>query len=216
VTVVASRGSRRRRGTFSVESAIILISFVVIASALAFVVMNMGFHAAQKTKETMERGILEATSALELDGSILAYVDNGAVKYLVIPVKTCVAKSPVDMSNESFVVTISLKSATLLNVYNGTRKLDDLKLDETSLEELFGSAVDMNSSAVACIITGDGDDVLELNEKAFIIVHLESSIRPMSYDVIKIELKSSEGATVIISRQIPPLGLPEKGFVDLG
>jgi len=233
---VADEDSRRgRRGTFSVEAAIILISFVVIASALAFAVMNMGYYAAQKTKETMEKGVQEVSSALELDGSITAYVNHTndnepRVQYLIIPVKTCVARSPVDLSNGSFIVTVTLSNMTLPNIYNGTLKeieyTDPIKtLDTETLEGIFENQ--RNSTALAFILTGDGDNVLELNEKAFIIIRLaeywtEDSggteyniIGPTSYEMIKIDLRSGEGATLSLSRQIPP-GLPDSGFVDLG
>ena len=231
---MAYEGSRRgRRGTFSVEAAIILIAFVVIASALAFAVMNMGYYAAQKTKETMEKGVQEVSSALELDGSITAYVnctdddDEPRVQYLIIPVKTCVARSPVDLSNGSFIVTVTLSELTLPNIYNGTINEANgetiAKLDNETLAEVFSDQ--SNSTALAFILTGDGDDVLELNEKAFILIRLaeyDSStkqlseiIGPASYETVKIELRSGEGATLSLSRQIPP-GLPDSGFVDLG
>ena len=229
---MAYEGSRRgRRGTFSVEAAIILIAFVVIASALAFAVMNMGYYAAQKTKETMEKGVQEVSSALELDGSITAYVNHTndnepRVQYLIIPVKTCVARSPVDLSNGSFIVTVTLSELTLPNIYNGTINEANgetiAKLDNETLAEVFSDQ--SNSTALAFILTGDGDDVLELNEKAFILIRLaeydsdnqlSEIIGPASYETVKIELRSGEGATLSLSRQIPP-GLPDSGFVDLG
>ena len=233
---MARKGLRReRKGTFSVEAAIILISFVVIASALAFVVMNMGFFAAQKTKDTMAKGIQEASSALELDGSITAYVetDTGGVpkvKYLIIPVKTCVARSSVDLSDSAFIVSVVLQDKTFTNIYNGTTSAPD-KLDASTLDSIFldkaGAVAKLYSGAVAFILTGDGDDVLELNEKAYIIIRLatgtvsggtlteDSPEGPESYETIKIEFRSGEGATLSLERQIPP-GLPDSGFVDLG
>ena len=211
---MADEDSRRgKRGTFSVEAAIILISFVVIASALAFAVMNMGYYAAQKTKDTMGKGVQEVSSALELDGSITAYVDASKVKYLIIPVKTCVARSPVDLSEETFIVSVVLGEATYTNIYNGTAPAQD-KLDSDTLNALntvFGAGSE--AGACALILTGDGDDVLELNEKAYIVIYLQSG--PTSYETIKVEFRSGEGATLSLSRQIPP-GLPDSGFVDLG
>ncbi len=231
------KGLRRdRKGTFSVEAAIILISFVVIASALAFVVMNMGFFAAQKTKDTMAKGIQEASSALELDGSITAYVKANAsgvpkVKYLIIPVKTCVARSSVDLSANAFIVSVVLKDKTFTNLYNGTYSPAPDKLDANTLDNIFEGAVQeagetvppLYSGAMAIILTGDKDEVLELNEKAYIIIRLaewssgndDNPIGPASYETIKIEFRSGEGATLSLERQIPP-GLPDSGFVDLG
>ena len=149
------------------------------------------------------------------------------VQYLIIPVKTCVARSPVDLSNGSFIVTVTLSELTLPNIYNGTINEANgetiAKLDNETLAEVFSDQ--SNSTALAFILTGDGDDVLELNEKAFILIRLaeyDSStkqlseiIGPASYETVKIELRSGEGATLSLSRQIPP-GLPDSGFVDLG
>jgi archaeal flagellin N-terminal-like domain len=51
------RGSRRissnRRGILGIESAIVMIAFVVVAAALAFVVLNAGFGTTQKSKTTI-------------------------------------------------------------------------------------------------------------------------------------------------------------------
>jgi len=207
---------RSRKGTFSVEAAIILISFVVIASALAFVVINMGFYAAQKTKDTMEKGVMEASSMLELDGSITAYVSSSRVQYLIIPVKTCVAKSPVDLSNSSFIVAVTLSNATYTNIYNGTLTLVPDKIDNGTLASIRDNKwTAAEAGAVSLILPdmGDEDEVLELNEKAYIIIYLEYG--PTSYDTIKIEFRSGEGSTLSLTRQIPP-GLPDEGFVDLG
>ena len=221
---------RDRKGTFSVEAAIILISFVVIASALAFVVMNMGFFAAQKTKDTMAKGIQEASSALELDGSITAYIgtgtdDEGAeiprVKYLIIPVKTCVARSSVDLSENAFIVSVVLKDMILTNIYAGVYKPSDPpdKLDANELEDtdkIFQTSDGCKAKAI--ILTGDKDEVLELNEKAYIIIRLvegEKSIGPTSYETVKIEFRSGEGATLTLERQIPP-GIQAGTFIDLG
>ncbi|MEM2567912.1 MAG: archaellin/type IV pilin N-terminal domain-containing protein, partial [Candidatus Bathyarchaeia archaeon] len=45
---------KNRKGIVGVEAAIVLIAFIIIAAALSYVVINMGFYTTQKTKETME------------------------------------------------------------------------------------------------------------------------------------------------------------------
>jgi len=49
---------RKRKGIVGIEAAIVLIAFVVIAAALSYVVINMGFFATQKTKETIAEVML--------------------------------------------------------------------------------------------------------------------------------------------------------------
>jgi flagellin FlaB len=47
------RRGGNKRGIVGIEAAIVLIAFVVIAAALAYVVINMGFFAAQRDSYPM-------------------------------------------------------------------------------------------------------------------------------------------------------------------
>jgi len=64
---------RSKKGIVGIEAAIVLIAFVIVAAALAFVVINMGMFTTQKSKEVMQQGLNEATTALEVDGMVLGY-----------------------------------------------------------------------------------------------------------------------------------------------
>jgi len=58
------------RGIIGVESAIVMIAFVIVAAALAFVVLNMGFATTQKAKTTIISSLAEASSSLEIAGKV--------------------------------------------------------------------------------------------------------------------------------------------------
>ena len=58
------------RGIIGVESAIVMIAFVIVAAALAFVVLNMGFSTTQKAKTTIISSLAEASSSLEIAGKV--------------------------------------------------------------------------------------------------------------------------------------------------
>jgi len=89
---------RMKRGIVGIEAAIVLIAFVVVAAALAFVVLNMGFTTTQKSKEAMASGLKEASTALEVDGSVLAYAESsGAADEIVIPIKVAPGRGLVDL-----------------------------------------------------------------------------------------------------------------------
>jgi len=79
------RPLRNRKGIVGIEAAIVLIAFVVIAAALSYVVINMGFFATQKTKETIAEGIAESTAALQLDGTVTAKTDGVSEEIEVLP-----------------------------------------------------------------------------------------------------------------------------------
>lgn len=71
--------SESSRGITGLETAIILIAFVVVASVFAFTVLSTGVFSAERSKETIYAGLQEARSSLEPRGSIIAYSGgNGA------------------------------------------------------------------------------------------------------------------------------------------
>ena len=198
---------KAKKGIVGIEAAIVLIAFVVIAAALSYVVINMGFFATQKTKETIGSGMDEATSALQLDGSVIAKTGTGAnVTHLLVPVKLSVGKSQVDLGNNTVVTSVYLPTATLLNVYNGTSTATDW----TTLMGDVGA-----DEAKFAIFNGDGDTVLESTEKAFLAVHLGSGHELLEYDAIKVEVKTGRGAALTVVRTAPG-GMTADEFVDLG
>ncbi len=64
--------ARDQRGVTGLETAIILIAFVVVASVFAFTVLSTGIFSAEKGKETIHAGLREARSSVELKGSVVA------------------------------------------------------------------------------------------------------------------------------------------------
>jgi flagellin-like protein len=61
-----------QRGVTGLETAIILIAFVVVASVFAFTVLSTGIFSAERGKETIHAGLKEARSSAELKGSVTA------------------------------------------------------------------------------------------------------------------------------------------------
>jgi flagellin FlaB len=51
---------KKRRGMTGLETAIILVAFVITAAAFAFVVLNMGFLTAEKAQSVISSGMSEA------------------------------------------------------------------------------------------------------------------------------------------------------------
>ena len=63
---------RDRRGITGLETAIVLIAFVVVSSVFAFAALSTGLFSADKSKETINAGLAEASGTLEIRGSIIA------------------------------------------------------------------------------------------------------------------------------------------------
>ena len=61
-----------QRGVTGLETAIILIAFVVVASVFAFTVLSTGIFSAERGKETIHAGLKESRSTIEIKGSVIA------------------------------------------------------------------------------------------------------------------------------------------------
>ena len=233
---------RDKRGIVGIEAAIVLIAFVVIASALAYVVVNMGFFSAQQAKMTITRGIEESTSALQLDGSVIAYTNETGgskyIQYLLIPVKLSIGRSSLDLSNKT--TAISVWGSNLLNIYKGVVNETGtggasggvginfgLPEDPSNMTEVIYKLFDKNSgessalgwnvsAAYIIIYNDDNDAVLENFEKAYVVINLGGTgfWRP-EYSKVKVEIKTGQGAALVVERLIPG-GLPANAAVDLG
>lgn len=64
--------SADQRGVTGLETAIILIAFVVVASVFAFTVLSTGIFSAERGKETIHAGLKSAQGSLDIKGSVLA------------------------------------------------------------------------------------------------------------------------------------------------
>jgi flagellin FlaB len=192
----------------------VLIAFVVIAASMAYVVINMGFYAAQTAKSTIDKGVLEATSALEQDGFVTGFT-NGTygVQYLAIPVKLTVGKSDVDLNASNVVVSI-----LCTQVVGTTWSLSNVYLNTTPSSNQNLTALMAGVPAASCVawqFNSEGDSVLSDNEKAYFCINLGPSYTLPSYSKLKIEIRTGTGAALMIMREIPA-GLPTNGAVDLG
>ncbi|HEY4674739.1 MAG TPA: archaellin/type IV pilin N-terminal domain-containing protein [Candidatus Bathyarchaeia archaeon] len=201
---------KQTRGIVGIEAAIVLIAFVVISAAMAYVVINMGFYSSQKAKSTIDRGIEEATSALCLDGFIIGLTDSSNnLQYVAIPLKLAVGQDQVDMNGETTLFAVFGTNFSLSDIYSNSATSSQMNL--TAL--MVGTTPGPN--ATCYIFNGDSDSVVENNEKAYVVVNFGSDYTLASYEKLKIEIRTNKGAALMIQRDIPG-GLPTSGEVDLG
>jgi flagellin FlaB len=191
----------------------VLIAFVVIAAALAYVVINMGFFAAQTAKSTINKGIQEATSALELDGFVTGKTNttNPAITYLAIPVKLAVGEEEVDLATNTVVVAVQGGNFSLANIYSGS-----VTTNETSIANLMVNVTGPPNAT--CFIYNSQyitDTVLKQNAKAYLVINLGDQYGITAYSKVTIEVRTSRGAALMILREIPG-SLPPDMIVSLG
>lgn len=180
----------RRKGLTGLETAIILIAFVVVAAAFAFAVLNLGFTTTQRSSEVIRAGLSEASSAIELSGGVIAKSSETSdgkryVANITIYVKTGPGKEPIDMSDNTLTVSYMDPYIHVAHLTNGT-------------------------NLIVSEVRGDNDVLLEYGEIWQIVVKLDeiygdlASIRVGANDRFVIEIKPAVGAMLTVERILPP------------
>ena len=77
---------RDQRGITGLETAIVLIAFVVVASVFAFAVLSTGLLSSEKSKETVLGGLEETAATITMRGSVIAHTSGGNVDYITFQV----------------------------------------------------------------------------------------------------------------------------------
>ena len=62
---------RGQQGITGLETAIVLIAFVVVSSVFAFAALSTGLFSSDKAKETIQAGLSETRGGMELKGSVI-------------------------------------------------------------------------------------------------------------------------------------------------
>jgi len=70
--------NRNQKGITGLETAIILIAFVTVASVLAYSVLSAGIFSSEKGKQAVYSGLDQASASLEIRGSVTAAADTTA------------------------------------------------------------------------------------------------------------------------------------------
>ena len=95
----------REKGITGLETAIILIAFVVVAAVFAYTALSAGLFSTQKGQEAVYAGLKEARSTIELRGSVSAVAPTtgatGNISQVVFTVSSVLGGEPVDFTPPS-------------------------------------------------------------------------------------------------------------------
>ena len=69
-------GWKNQRGITGLETAIVLIAFVVVSSVFAFAALSTGMFSSDKARETIRAGLAQTRSSMELKGSVIGTADT--------------------------------------------------------------------------------------------------------------------------------------------
>ncbi|MCH7966650.1 MAG: flagellin [Thaumarchaeota archaeon] len=224
------KGTRHsHRGVIGVESAIVMIAFVIVAAALAFVVLNMGIATSQKAKGAITSSLEEASSSMNVSGTISAVgcITSNAgcnsvqrINATTIPLKISQSGNSVNFSSDSISISYIGKSVQYHNIYAGPITTDifrqsvlafrQAELETDSAFDAFNGANPVNgtlptetSAFVYWAKRLNTNQILELGEHAILAVAFASNDRPYALEKISLEIIVPNGATLTIERYIP-------------
>jgi len=173
-----SKLHRGQRGMTGLETAIILIAFVTVASVLAYSVLSAGIFSAERGKETVYKGLEQAQSTMEIAGSVLGLSDNTTTKLETVQlnVQLSIPNAKVDTN------------AVVCNYWD---------------EEVHAEGVTMTMALAGGSTERGSVSMLEQDEQFTVTVTIPGTATVDTYDEFNIQLIPPTGASLTINRTMP-------------
>jgi flagellin FlaB len=174
---------RDENGQTALETAIILIAFVVVASVFAFAILSSGSKSTEKGQSAINAGLAGVESSMSVKGAMIAEGNAGgtAVDTVVFTLALVAGGDPVDMTDSS-----AGENTVVIGYRDGAQR--EAELDWT----------------VAWIGDNDGDALLEEGELAEVTVTLSGLTTPLAEATeFTVEIKPPKGAVIALTRTTP-------------
>ena len=207
---------RTQRGITGLETAIILIAFVVVASVFAFTILSTGIFSSERTKETVHAGLDEVSSSIEPRGSLTAFrglYGSGSTTETIYKISLVVAQSvggdPLDLvppysADDSGIdpdIVSGAQNKTVISYLDSKQYLSDAPWSVTWLGY------------------SNGDNILDPGEKAELTIwlfdRLNSVSDPDSNNSIGLMDGASPGGAGGIGSTINALGVNDKFIIEV-
>ena len=177
---------RSQKGITGLETAIILIAFVTVASVLAYSVLSAGIFSSEKGKAAVYQGLDQALASMELRGSVLAFgtVDADPTKSTVDTIQFTLASvlqdAPVDM-------TVPPANSVVINY------TDSDGMNVQDVQDWTATLVGTERGTV---------DMLDADEAMIITVTLPTNTL-LPYSNFTLQVIPPKGAAITVSRTVP-------------
>ena len=198
---------RHEKGITGLETAIILIAFVVVAAVFAYTVLSAGLFSTQKGQEAVYSGLKEAQSTLELKGAVIATAQatgaSGTIKQVSFVVSNVLGGEAIDFTEPT-----AASANTGLAASGSSNKVVINYIDnDQNVKNLYWTVTKMGND--------DGDNLLEVNEKFQITIGSSTAasgggnlIDALSTDLtvnktFDIEVVAPAGAVLTVERTTP-------------
>ena len=218
------------RGIVGIEAAIVLIAFVIVAAALAFVVLNMGFTSTQKAKTAIIAALNEAGSAIQVSGKITATGDvlNQRINTTNVPIKIVSGGASSNLDGNVTAIKFLSNDREYDNIFdNGPIFVGDFRNSTLAWDQavangwllaaehpITGTLNPPQTMAIVYWVNNINDNtIIDIGEHAVISVGYSVNDRPKQLDVIAIEVSVPQGAPLTVDRTVPNI---TSEVLDLG
>jgi archaeal flagellin FlaB len=209
---------RGQRGVTGLETAIILIAFVIVASVLAFVAVSSGLFSSQKAKAAVNAGLEQSGATLELKSNVVVDLGtvsnngtsstNGTVQYAFFTVGLVAGGSSMDLTpNPPPGYTAgSMPTPTVGTTPSATPTDSQMIIGYSDVSQQVPSLY----WTVEFINSNNGDYILDAGELAHITVYLAPAWYPryMNSGLIAntkfdLNITPPDGSVLPIERKLP-------------
>jgi flagellin FlaB len=177
---------RDERGITGLETAIILIAFVVVAAVFAFVVLSTGLFSSERSREAVYAGLAKTRGTMELSSSVVGNANGGLTNLDTVEFDIVLAAGG-DQVNLDPVAT---SNRTVISYVDANVVINDVAYTTT-------------------VITGNANTMLEPGELIRIQIDLAAAgaTIPINH-LFTLEVKPPTGSYMVIQRLTPPAYLP--------
>jgi flagellin FlaB len=171
---------RDERGITGLETAIVLIAFVVVAAVFAFVVLSTGLFASERGKETIFAGLQKTRGSMALTGGVLATSDGTELTDLTLTFTLAAGGDSVSLD------PAATNNRTVIGYHDTGVTDSDLTYTTTG-------------------IVGDGDNLLEPGELMEVAIDLtqNAGIDVRANETFWLEVKPPSGSYLVVQRTVP-------------
>jgi flagellin FlaB len=175
---------KKEEGITGLETAIILIAFVIVASVFAFVVLSTGLFSAERGKETVFAGLEKARGNLEVRGALTVTDANtdGVIDSsdeIQFNVALAAGGFPISLDPSAYTNTV------VINYIDQQDRVADVPYSVNW-------------------ILDDGENLLEVGELAEITVNPPAGSTLDNNEIFTLEVVPPSGGTNLINRTMPP------------
>ena len=172
---------KNEKGITGLETAIILIAFVIVASVFAFVVLSTGLFSAEKGKAAVFAGLEKASGNLEVRGAV-----------------TAAAAAPPVVDTVTFNLGLAAAGVPTLVDDTAIGGVNNIAINYIDTQNRFP-----NVAWTSTTIAGDGDTLLERGELLEVTVALPVGSTLAINEVFTLEVIPPSGGTLLLNRTMP-------------